>query len=135
MFQRFTQKNKGVAESSRLESKVKLDLKLNRDLDLSIFRQRKKGERFKNLLSLSLQIKGNLLLPDLLFVANPKENRVALKEAHQNNIPTIAFVDSDVDCSLITFPIPINDDNLESIIFCYNLLLKTINSRANVQLQ
>ncbi|CAI4063805.1 hypothetical protein N7582_002506 [Saccharomyces uvarum] len=57
--------------------------------------------------------------PDLLVVLNPTENRNALLEAIKSRVPTIAIIDTDSEPSLVTYPIPGNDDSLRSV----NLLL------------
>ncbi|EJS43494.1 mrp4p [Saccharomyces arboricola H-6] len=57
--------------------------------------------------------------PDLLIVLNPTENRNALLEAIKSRVPTIAIIDTDSEPSLVTYPIPGNDDSLRSV----NLLL------------
>ena len=97
-------------------------------LDLSIFRQRKKGDRFKDFLNYVFQSKGNFKLPDLLIILNPKENYTALIEAQKINIPIIIFIDSDfkLDPNQFCYVIPINDDNLTAISFCCDLFLKGI---------
>lgn len=108
-----------------------LNSKTFQSLDLSIFRQRKKGDRFKDFLNYVFQSKGNIKLPDLLVILNPKENYTALIEAQKMNIPTIIFIDSDYRIRLnnISYVIPINDDNLEAISFCCSLFLESIDKK------
>ncbi|QLQ78179.1 hypothetical protein HG537_0A04260 [Torulaspora globosa] len=60
-----------------------------------------------------------IVKPDLLVVLNPTENRNALNEAMQVRVPTIGIIDTDSEPSLVTYPIPGNDDSLRSV----NLLL------------
>ena len=54
-------------------------------------------------------------LPEALFIADPKENETAVKEAKIMNIPVIALADTDVNPSEISYPIPANDDAIQSI--------------------
>jgi len=54
-------------------------------------------------------------LPEALFVADPKENEAAVKEANAMSIPVIAIADTDVDPSEIDYPIPANDDAIQAI--------------------
>lgn len=61
----------------------------------------------------------SIVKPDLLIVLNPTENRNALKEAMQARVPTIGIIDTDSEPSMVTYPIPGNDDSLRSV----NLLL------------
>jgi small subunit ribosomal protein S2 len=123
---RFVQNNNLL--SAKFEPKEKLlhDPKTLRNLNLSFFRQRKKGNRFLDFLSIVLQGKGLFNTPDLIIIINPKENKVALEEAHFINIPTIGFVDSDFNSANVTYPIPIRDDNSEGLIFCCDFFLKAL---------
>ncbi|CAI4063437.1 hypothetical protein SKDZ_08G0370 [Saccharomyces kudriavzevii ZP591] len=72
--------------------------------------------------SLSPNETSKQLKPDLLVVLNPTENRNALLEAIKSRVPTIAIIDTDSEPSLVTYPIPGNDDSLRSV----NLLLGTL---------
>lgn len=63
--------------------------------------------------------------PDLLIVTHPKDYEIALKEAHDLQIPIIAFVDSDLNpkiFSYINYIIPGNTKSPEFLLFCLNLL-------------
>lgn len=51
-----------------------------------------------------------VLKPDLVVCLNPLENEVLLHECAVNNIPTIGIVDTDVNPTWVTYPIPANDD-------------------------
>lgn len=55
------------------------------------------------------------LKPDLVVCLNPLENSVLLHECGLHNIPTIGIVDTDVNPSWVTYPIPANDDSLRSV--------------------
>jgi small subunit ribosomal protein S2 len=125
--QRFIQQNQSCVKSLRLNQKLFLDTKFSRGLDYSIFRQRKKGDRFKDFISLRLQTSGKYNRPDLLVILNPKDNLIAIKEAQKLNIPVIAFVDSDVSISNIRYPIPLSDDTPKGILLCLQLFLKLLN--------
>ncbi|KAJ8101506.1 ribosomal protein S2, flavodoxin-like domain-containing protein [Lipomyces tetrasporus] len=57
---------------------------------------------------------GNVI-PDLVIVLNPIENRVALQECKAKMVPTIGVVDTDMEHTLLTYPIPANDDSLRAI--------------------
>ena len=60
-------------------------------------------------------IKNLKKLPEALFVADPKENETAVKEAKTMNIPVIALADTDVNPDEIGYPIPANDDAIGAI--------------------
>lgn len=64
--------------------------------------------------------------PDLLVVLNPLENIEAINEAWVLNIPTIAIVDSNMDLSKITYPIPGNSCSYDFIHYCLDILVKVI---------
>lgn len=62
-------------------------------------------------------------LPDLciFFHTHDKLNEahVALNEASRMLIPTVAFCDTDIDPSIITYPIPANDDTITCLhLYC-----------------
>lgn len=54
-------------------------------------------------------------LPGALFVVDIRKERLAIKEARTLGIPVIAIVDTNVDPTLIDYPIPANDDSLKTI--------------------
>lgn len=54
-------------------------------------------------------------LPDAIFLSDLKKDEGALKEARLKRIPTIAICDTNVDPTLVDFPIPANDDAISSI--------------------
>lgn len=54
-------------------------------------------------------------LPDAVFVTDINEDRIAVNEAREKNIPIIALADTNTDPGLVTYPIPANDDALSSI--------------------
>ena len=54
-------------------------------------------------------------LPDLLFVVDPLNEHIAVKEAKKLNIPIVAIVDTNCDPSDIDYVIPGNDDSVRSI--------------------
>ncbi|KAF3931754.1 hypothetical protein ABW19_dt0210547 [Dactylella cylindrospora] len=53
--------------------------------------------------------------PDLVVCLNPLENQTMLQECAQYRIPTIGIIDTDVDPTCVTYPIPANDDSLRSV--------------------
>lgn len=62
----------------------------------------------------------SIIKPDLVILLNPVENRNCIKECLSACIPTIALCDTDMEPSLITYPIPCNDENVRSV----NLMLE-----------
>ena len=61
-------------------------------------------------------------LPQCVFIVDAKKEAVAVREANVLNIPIIAIVDTDTNPTGIDYPIPANDDSVESI----ELIVKTI---------
>jgi small subunit ribosomal protein S2 len=53
--------------------------------------------------------------PDLVICLNAPENEVCLHECGLFTIPTIGIVDTDVNPSWVTYPIPANDDSHRSV--------------------
>lgn len=54
-------------------------------------------------------------LPGVVFVVDTKKEHIAVKEARKMNIPVVALVDTNVDPTIIDYPIPANDDAAKSI--------------------
>ena len=73
---------------------------------------------------LTLNESMSIIKPDLLVVLNPTENRNALKEAMKARVPTIGIIDTDSEPSLVTYPIPANDDSLRSVSLLTSILAK-----------
>jgi small subunit ribosomal protein S2 len=54
-------------------------------------------------------------LPSALFIVDVGHEKIAVAEAARCGIPSIALVDTNSDPSLVTYPIPGNDDAVKSI--------------------
>nr|BDN85827.1 ribosomal protein S2 [Microheliella maris]BDN85844.1 ribosomal protein S2 [Microheliella maris] len=66
------------------------------------------------------------LIPDLIILLKPLDNKVLINEASILNIPIIGIIDTDSDLKGITYPIPGNDDSLSAIYLYFNLFLYAI---------
>lgn len=62
--------------------------------------------------------------PDLVIVFDYPVNKKALLECQKASIPSIAICDSDCDPSLVTYPIPANDDSISSVELIMGLFSK-----------
>ena len=67
-------------------------------------------------------------LPSALFVIDSHNESIAIAEANRLKIPVIALVDSNSDPSLLTHPIPGNDDSTKSIRIIVDVILDAIQS-------
>lgn len=54
-------------------------------------------------------------LPDVLFVIDITQEKIAVAEAKRLNIPIVALVDTNADPELVTHVIPSNDDGIRAI--------------------
>jgi small subunit ribosomal protein S2 len=53
--------------------------------------------------------------PGAVFIVDIITEANALREARKLNIPTVALVDTNADPSLVTYPVPCNDDAVKAI--------------------
>lgn len=60
-------------------------------------------------------IKNMNRIPDVLFVVDPRKERIAVKEAHILGIPVIGIVDTNCDPDEIDYVIPGNDDAIRAV--------------------
>jgi small subunit ribosomal protein S2 len=54
-------------------------------------------------------------LPGAVFLVDIKKDVTAMREAKRKEIPIIAIIDTNVDPTDVSFPIPANDDSIRSI--------------------
>ncbi|MHB2155293.1 30S ribosomal protein S2 [Calditrichota bacterium GD2] len=54
-------------------------------------------------------------LPGLVFIVDINKEHIAVREAKKMNIPVVALVDTNVDPTVVDYPIPANDDAAKSI--------------------
>ena len=54
-------------------------------------------------------------VPDVMFVVDPRKERIAIQEAHTLGIPIVAIVDTNCDPEEIDFVIPGNDDAIRAV--------------------
>ncbi len=79
-------------------------------------------------------IKDMVTLPSLLVVIDSKQEKTAIKEAKKMGIPVIALVDTNSDPEIVNYPIPANDDGMQSIELFLSMFAETIlDSMASVK--
>ncbi len=122
----FTNFDKIVASVNRLEGMVQqkengeLEKKYNKKERLEIDREIKRLERKFG------GIKKMKKLPEAIFVIDIKEDMTAVLESITKKIPIIALVDTNVDPSIINYPIPSNDDAVGAIKFIAGAVAEAI---------
>jgi small subunit ribosomal protein S2 len=67
-------------------------------------------------------------LPSALFVVDVGHEKIAVAEAARCAIPSIALVDTNSDPSLVTYPIPGNDDAVKSVRIIVETIVAAIQS-------
>jgi len=101
-------------ESGELEKKYNKKERL--EIDREIKRLKKKFGGIMNIKK----------LPDAVFIIDIKEDLITVNESSAKNIPIIALVDTNVDPSLIDYPIPSNDDAVRSIELMTNAIADAV---------
>lgn len=79
----------------------------------------------------TLTFKQEIRLPDVVIMVHTKDSHQysdhrAIIDAAKVSIPTVGIVDTDCSPNIITFPVPGNDDSLESVQLYLNLFKKAI---------
>ena len=54
-------------------------------------------------------------IPDVMYIVDPRKERIAVQEAHKLNIPIDAMVDTNCDPDEIDVVIPSNDDAIRAV--------------------
>src|SRR5258706_1355832 len=86
------------------------------DKELEILR--KKFEGIKNLNK----------LPDAVLILDVKKDITCAKEAKRKGIKIIGVVDTNIDPTLVDYPIPANDDAISSVSYILEKVSETINN-------
>jgi len=66
-------------------------------------------------------------LPEAVFILDAKHEKTALLEARKRRIPIISFADTNINPELLDFPIPANDDAVNSIDIITRTIAEAIN--------
>ena len=73
---------------------------------------KKEMEKLKEILG---GIKEMKELPRLMFVVDPRKEKIAIQEAHILEIPVVAIVDTNCDPEEVDYVIPGNDDAIRAV--------------------
>ena len=76
---------------------------------LGLERKRERLEKFLG------GIKHMERLPDVVFVVDPKKEKITIHEANKLGVPVVGIVDTNCDPDPIDFVIPGNDDAIRAI--------------------
>ena len=75
-------------------------------------------------------------IPDVMFIVDPRKERIAIQEAHNLGIPLVAIVDTNCDPDEIDFVIPGNDDAIRAVkLIAGKLADAVIESRQGAQFE
>ena len=76
-------------------------------------------------------IKAMRKLPDAVFVVDPKQEEIAVREARKLGVPVIAVIDTNCDPDMLDYKVPGNDDAIRAIrLFCAAIADAVIAGRA-----
>ena len=75
-----------------------------------------------------LGIKNMKSKPNVMIVANPKDDEIAIKEAKKLGIKVIGIVDTNADPNLVDVAIPGNDDSIKSVSLVITIIADAIAS-------
>ncbi|WP_246051817.1 30S ribosomal protein S2 [Mycoplasma nasistruthionis] len=65
-------------------------------------------------------------MPQIMIVADPNEDAIAVKEARRKKIKVVGIMDTNTDPDLLDFGIPANDDSAKSITLIMTILADAI---------
>lgn len=90
------------------------------------FEQMKLAEELEKMENKMGGIKHMTKFPGAIFVTGVIEDSLAIAEARKKNIPIIALVDTNVDPSVIDYPIPSNEDAVSSLRLMVGYICKAV---------
>ena len=67
-------------------------------------------------------------LPDAIFIIDIKREDIAVAEAIRLGIPVVALVDTNSDPTLVSYPIPGNDDAVKSIRIIVEIIMEALQN-------
>ncbi len=67
-------------------------------------------------------------IPDVLYIIDVKSEKTAVKEANKRDIPVVAITDTNVDLTLVDYPIPANDDSIKTVRLITETIVEAIKA-------
>src|SRR5699024_363655 len=71
-------------------------------------------------------IKDMVVIPDVLFVVDPKKEHIAIKEARKLGLPIVGLVDTNCDPNDVDYVIPGNDDAIRAVKLVTDVLANAV---------
>ncbi len=71
-------------------------------------------------------IKDMTRVPDVMFVVDPRKERIAIQEAHTLGIPVVAIIDTNCDPDEVDYVIPGNDDAIRAVKLIVNKIADAV---------
>lgn len=122
MLTNFSTVRQSVAKLEELERMIE-DGTLEKLSKKEAMKLKKKYERRKEIFE---GIRGMTFLPSLVFVVDPKKEKIGVSEAKKLGIPVVAIVDTNCDPDVIDYVIPGNDDAIRSIKLITSLIADAV---------
>ena len=97
-----------LLELERLEERGQLELRPKKEA-AELMREKEKLHKYLG------GIKHMRELPAVLYVVDPRKERIAVAEGRKSNIPVVAIVDTNCDPDEIDYVIPGNDDAIRAV--------------------
>ncbi len=86
------------------------------------YEAQKLDEKIEKLNRYLIGLKSLQKLPNAVWITSSTHDRIAAREAAKKNIPAVGLVNTNADPSLLTHPIPANDDSLGSVNYILNFV-------------
>lgn len=65
-------------------------------------------------------------IPDLVFAVDFKKDALAIKEAKRKGVVTMGIADTNVDPTIVDYPIPANDDATSSVQYIFGKIIEVL---------
>ena len=72
-------------------------------------------------------VRGLTKLPDILFISNADNEKIAITEANKLGIPVVSFVDTNTNPKGVDYVIPANDDSVKSLKMLLDIIAEAVN--------